>query len=55
MKVVSAESQVVSGIKYYLKIEATQHGKTKVFDSVVVVQPWLHSKHLLHFSPTQDA
>lgn len=49
---VAAETQVVSGIKYYLKIEATQHGETKVFESVVVVKPWLQSKKLLAFTPS---
>lgn len=53
-QVVAAETQVVAGIKYYLKIEARQHGITKVFDSVVVVKPWLQSKQLLNFGPTKD-
>lgn len=53
-QVVAAETQVVAGIKYYLKIEAMQHGITKVFDSVVIVKPWLHSKQLLDFGLTID-
>ncbi|XVE81212.1 hypothetical protein DITRI_Ditri15bG0044600 [Diplodiscus trichospermus] len=51
-EVVEAERQVVSGIKYYLKIEASQNGLTRTFESVVVVKPWLRSKELLNFSPS---
>ncbi|GAB4851859.1 hypothetical protein Ancab_031258 [Ancistrocladus abbreviatus] len=51
--VVEAEKQVVAGIKYYLKINAAQRsGVTKTFDAVVVVVPWLQSKKLLSFAPT---
>ncbi|KAK7379611.1 hypothetical protein VNO80_05075 [Phaseolus coccineus] len=50
-EVVEAQQQVVSGVKYYLKISATHRGILKMFSSVVVVKPWLHSKKLLHFSP----
>ncbi|KAK2638209.1 hypothetical protein Ddye_026004 [Dipteronia dyeriana] len=52
-EVIEAEKQVVAGIKYYMKIEVgTKSGETKVFDSVVVLKPWLHSKELLNFSPS---
>ncbi|KAG5125606.1 hypothetical protein JHK82_032343 [Glycine max] len=50
-EVVEAQQQVVSGMKYYLKISATHKGVHKMFTSVVVVKPWLHSKQLLHFAP----
>ncbi|KAG2332823.1 hypothetical protein Bca52824_004003 [Brassica carinata] len=51
-RVVSAQQQVVAGLKYYLRIEVTQpDGTSRMFDSVVVVQPWLHSKKLLGFTP----
>ncbi|WZZ39671.1 hypothetical protein YC2023_035930 [Brassica napus] len=51
-RVVSAQQQVVAGLKYYLRIEVTQpDGTNRMFDSVVVVQPWLHSKTLLGFTP----
>ncbi|RDX83168.1 Cysteine proteinase inhibitor 10, partial [Mucuna pruriens] len=53
-EVVEAQRQVVSGVKYYLKISATTtngNGLHKMFSSVVVVKPWLHSKQLLHFAP----
>ncbi|KAL4273706.1 hypothetical protein GQ457_13G028770 [Hibiscus cannabinus] len=51
-QVVEAEKQVVSGIKYYLKIKAMQGGLTKTFESVVLVKPWVKSKDLLNFSPS---
>lgn len=53
--VVDAEKQVVSGVKYYLKISATtSSGVPKIYDAIVVVQPWVHSKprQLLNFSPS---
>ncbi|XP_061363775.1 cysteine proteinase inhibitor B-like [Gastrolobium bilobum] len=53
VEVVEAQQQVVSGIKYYMKISAIQSdGATRMFDSVVVVKPWLRSKRLLNFSPS---
>ncbi|KAK6914374.1 Cystatin domain [Dillenia turbinata] len=53
--VVKAEKQVVSGIKYYLTIEATQKdGVLKSFDAVVVVKPWIKSKQLLRFVPSTN-
>ncbi|XP_059448439.1 uncharacterized protein LOC132179697 [Corylus avellana] len=55
VEVVEAQSQVVSGIKYYLKISATQNGATKIFESVVVVKPWVHSKELLNFGPSTSS
>lgn len=52
VEVVEAEQQVVSGVKYYLKISAaTLDGVHRMFTSVVVVKPWLHSKKILHFGP----
>ncbi|KAK8703610.1 hypothetical protein V6N13_047260 [Hibiscus sabdariffa] len=51
-QVVEAEKQVVSGIKYFLKIKAMQGGLTKTFESVVLVKPWVKSKDLLNFSPS---
>ncbi|KAB2090153.1 hypothetical protein ES319_A03G105900v1 [Gossypium barbadense] len=53
-QVLEAQKQVVSGIKYYLKIEAMENKLSKTFESVVVVKPWLHSKELLHFSPSAE-
>lgn len=54
-KVVEAQKQVVSGIKYCLKVVATtQNGEAQMFDSIVVVQPWLDSKKLLNFEPSKE-
>ncbi|RZB49991.1 Kinesin-like protein KIN-12B isoform F [Glycine soja] len=53
--VVEAQQQVVSGMKYYLKISATHNGVHEMFNSVVVVKPWLHSKQLLHFAPASSS
>ncbi|KAJ4755996.1 Cysteine proteinase inhibitor [Rhynchospora pubera] len=54
-RVVEAETQVVSGVKYYLKVIA-KDGKystnEKLFDAVVVVKPWLKSKELVSFTPS---
>ncbi|CAL0306340.1 unnamed protein product [Lupinus luteus] len=52
MEVVEAEEQVVAGIKYYLKILTVQNGASRMFESVVVVKPWLKSKQLLNFAPS---
>ncbi|KAL2924075.1 Cysteine proteinase inhibitor B [Bienertia sinuspersici] len=52
VEVVEAQTQVVSGIKYYLKVEAVQGGVRKTFDAVVVVKPWVQSKKLLNFGPS---
>ncbi|PIA35129.1 hypothetical protein AQUCO_03600059v1 [Aquilegia coerulea] len=51
VEVVEAQMQVVSGMKYYLKVNATQNGASKMFDAVVVVKPWDQSKELVQFSP----
>ncbi|KAH0930168.1 hypothetical protein HID58_015895 [Brassica napus] len=51
-RVVSAQKQVVAGLKYDLRIEVIQpDGTSRMFDSVVIIQPWLHSKKLLGFTP----
>ncbi|GAA0155686.1 hypothetical protein LIER_13361 [Lithospermum erythrorhizon] len=53
-EVVEAETQVVSGIKYYLKISAvdTNNGVPNTFDAIVVVKAWKNHKELLNFSPS---
>jgi len=53
VEVVEAEQQVVSGMKYYLNISAVDHnGVQRMFNSVVLVKPWLHQyKKLIHFGP----
>ncbi|CAO2196479.1 unnamed protein product [Urochloa humidicola] len=58
-RVVAAQRQVVSGLKYYLRVAAAEEaegaenagGGERVFDAVVVVKPWLESRTLLRFKP----
>ncbi|CAD6235357.1 unnamed protein product [Miscanthus lutarioriparius] len=54
-RVVAAQRQVVSGLKYYLRVAAVEEGVEnageRVFDAVVVVKPWLDSCTLLTFAP----
>ena len=51
-RVESAQKQVVAGTKYYLRIAVTQpDGTSRMFDSVIVIQPWLFSKKLIEFTP----
>lgn len=53
-KVMKAESQLVSGTKYYLKIATvSKSGVLKVFNAELVVIPWMHSKQLLSFKPAR--
>ncbi|KAF5199897.1 Cysteine proteinase inhibitor [Thalictrum thalictroides] len=51
VEVKEAQMQVVSGIKYYLKVNVIQNGMSKIFDAVVVVRPWDRSKELVQFAP----
>ncbi|CAH9078270.1 unnamed protein product [Cuscuta epithymum] len=54
-EVVEAETQVVSGIKYYLKISAATaaNGVRGYFDAVVWVKPWAAKpKEVLKFAPS---
>uniref|UniRef100_A0A453GAD8 Cystatin domain-containing protein n=2 Tax=Aegilops tauschii subsp. strangulata TaxID=200361 RepID=A0A453GAD8_AEGTS len=58
-RVVSAQRQVVSGVKYYLRVAAAEENGAgtngvsdgRVFDAVVVVKPWLQSRALVRFAP----
>ncbi|CAN0898591.1 Cysteine proteinase inhibitor 10 [Linum grandiflorum] len=59
-EVVEAQTQVVSGIKYYLKILAAplhNSNEKQLYDAAVVVKPWLNrgSLTLLHFRPSCTA
>ncbi|MCD9638863.1 hypothetical protein HAX54_023023 [Datura stramonium] len=51
VEVVDAETQVVSGIKYYLKISVFSSGIPKLFDAELVIKPWEEKKELIHFLP----
>ncbi|GFQ03820.1 cysteine proteinase inhibitor 5 [Phtheirospermum japonicum] len=53
-RVVEAQTQIVSGIKYYLNISARAGGEPQSFEAVAVVKPWLHSKQLLNFGPSSS-
>nr|GEY61840.1 cysteine proteinase inhibitor B [Tanacetum cinerariifolium] len=53
VEVVKAESQVVSGTKYYLTIQAVSSigCENSLLDAEIVVKPWVHSNELLTFRP----
>ncbi|KAI3926210.1 hypothetical protein MKW98_028346 [Papaver atlanticum] len=54
-EVVKAQSQVVAGIQYFLKVSAIQNGKPKLFDAVVVVKAWQKPSNLLvSFNPSSN-
>ncbi|KAJ9187054.1 hypothetical protein P3X46_002550 [Hevea brasiliensis] len=55
-EVVEAQMQVVKGIMYYLKIEATttRSRETGIYDSKVATQPWLHQRKLVRFQPSMQ-
>uniref|UniRef100_A0A3Q7JEB6 Cystatin domain-containing protein n=1 Tax=Solanum lycopersicum TaxID=4081 RepID=A0A3Q7JEB6_SOLLC len=51
VEVLEAETQIVSGIKYYLKISTFTLGMVKIFDAELVIKSWEKKKELIHFSP----
>ncbi|KAE8698057.1 Tetratricopeptide repeat (TPR)-like superfamily protein isoform 1 [Hibiscus syriacus] len=55
-QVVEAGQQIVSGIKYFLKIEATENGEKKTFDAVVLIKPWSQpeERQMLSFSASNQ-
>ncbi|KAG7025292.1 hypothetical protein SDJN02_11787, partial [Cucurbita argyrosperma subsp. argyrosperma] len=53
LAVLVAERQVVAGTKYYLRILGIENGRKRIFESVVVVKPWLRSKQLIDFSASR--
>ncbi|CAN1182494.1 Cysteine proteinase inhibitor 10 [Linum perenne] len=61
-EVSEAQTQVVSGIKYYLKIIASksnhhQQQQQQLYDAAVVVKPWLNHRSLtlIHFRPSPSS
>ncbi|KAK8963006.1 Cysteine proteinase inhibitor 4 [Platanthera guangdongensis] len=58
--VLSGQRQVVSGFKYRLRIAAVDSGTGQpiVFEAVVVVRPWIHSRSrsrdLVSFTPIDE-
>lgn len=53
-RVVAAQTQVVSGIKYYLRIAAQEADDELVFDAVVVVKAWVPSREMVSFVPAAE-
>ncbi|KAG7950688.1 hypothetical protein I3843_13G128300 [Carya illinoinensis] len=49
-RVVHAKQQVVSGTMYYIKLEATDGGKKRVYEAKIWEKPWLNFKELQQFS-----
>ncbi|CAN1837881.1 Cysteine proteinase inhibitor 4 [Linum perenne] len=59
-EVSEAQTQVVSGIKYYLKIIASksnQKQQPQLYEAAVVVKPWLNHRSLtlIHFRPSPSS
>ncbi|GMI96088.1 hypothetical protein HRI_003278100 [Hibiscus trionum] len=51
-QVVQANKQIVAGTKYLLKIEASDKGEKKTFNSEVLIKP-TQEKEMLSFSATK--
>ncbi|PIA27855.1 hypothetical protein AQUCO_07500041v1 [Aquilegia coerulea] len=51
-EVIEAKRQVVSGLKYLLKVAVEENEIADTFDAVVVVKPWIRSKELVAFAPS---
>lgn len=54
VRVVKVKEQVVSGIIYYITIEAIDGGEKKLYEAKVWVKPWMKFKELLEFTPLGD-
>ncbi|TKY46815.1 Cysteine proteinase inhibitor [Spatholobus suberectus] len=55
VKVVNAKQQVVSGMLYYITLEAKDGEKNKVYEAKVWVKPWLDFKEVQEFKLIGDA
>uniref|UniRef100_A0A0D9V9H1 Cystatin domain-containing protein n=1 Tax=Leersia perrieri TaxID=77586 RepID=A0A0D9V9H1_9ORYZ len=56
-RVVAAQTQVVAGIKYYLRIIAAAREadyEEQAFDAVVVVKAWVPSREMISFAPAAE-
>ncbi|KAJ4946667.1 hypothetical protein NE237_005542 [Protea cynaroides] len=51
-EVVKAQTQIVSGFKYFLTISVSQDRVSKTYDAIVIMKPWVHSKQLITFAPS---
>ncbi|KAA8549993.1 hypothetical protein F0562_001650 [Nyssa sinensis] len=54
-KVVNVKEQVVAGTVYYITLEVTDGGVTKVYEAKVWVKPWMNFKELQEFKLIGDA
>ncbi|XP_010931548.1 cysteine proteinase inhibitor 12 isoform X1 [Elaeis guineensis] len=54
VRVVKVKEQVVSGIIYYITIEAIDGGEKKLYEAKVWVKPWMKFKELQEFIPLDD-
>ncbi|KAG1338358.1 Cysteine proteinase inhibitor [Cocos nucifera] len=54
VRVVKVKEQVVSGMIYYITIEASDGGKKKLYEAKVWVKPWMKFKELQEFVPLGD-
>ncbi|XP_047182096.1 multicystatin-like [Vigna umbellata] len=53
--VISAKQQVVSGVLYYITLEAKDGESKKVYETKVWVREWLNSKEVLEFNIVDDS
>jgi len=51
VRVISAQQQVVSGVNYYITLEAKDGEIKNEYEAKVWVREWLNSKELLEFKP----
>ena len=54
-KVVNVKQQVVSGIMYYLTLEAKDGDKMKIYEAKVWEKSWMNFKELQDFKLIGDA
>ncbi|XP_057480859.1 cysteine proteinase inhibitor-like [Actinidia eriantha] len=54
-RVVKVKHQVVAGTAYYISLEATSGGQTKVYEAKVWEKPWMDFKQLVEFKLVSDA
>ncbi|GLU18988.1 hypothetical protein SLE2022_352600 [Rubroshorea leprosula] len=54
-KMMNAKEQVVSGMMYYITLEAMDGDKKKVYEAKVWEKPWLNFKEVQEFKLVGDA
>ncbi|MCO5568648.1 hypothetical protein L7F22_022347 [Adiantum nelumboides] len=55
VRLVSAEQQVVSGLMYYLVVEASSKGKSNYYEANILVQAWRNFKSLESFKQVKKS